>query len=55
MKLDRYDAGKILDAVDTVCLNCVEDTLDHPEVCESCPVRKMCNSIEYDEDYYDQD
>ena len=49
MKIDREDAGKILDAVDTVCLNCVEDTLNNPNVCEGCPVRKMCDSLEYDD------
>lgn len=49
MKVDREEAGKILDAVDTVCINCVEDTLNNHNICENCPVRKMCNSIEYDE------
>ena len=36
---------KILDAVDIICLNCVEDTLDNPDVCDSCPVRKLCIAI----------
>lgn len=49
MKVDRKMREKILDAVDTVCMNCVEDTLNNPNTCESCPVRKMCTSLEYDE------
>lgn len=34
-----------LHAIDTVCLNCVEDTLNK-EVCESCPVRKLNDSLD---------
>lgn len=45
MKVDREEAGKILDAVDTICINCVEDTLNDNSVCENCPVRKLCNSL----------
>ena len=36
---------KILDAVDTVCLNCVEDTLEDNTCCDTCPVRKLADSI----------
>lgn len=49
MKIDREEAGKILDAADTVCVNCIEDTFNNPNICESCPVRKICTSLEYDE------
>lgn len=28
-----------LDAVNTVCMNCVEDTLNNEGICENCPVR----------------
>lgn len=36
---------EILDAVDTVCLNCVEDTLEDNACCDTCPVRKLADSI----------
>lgn len=36
--------GEICGAVDVICLNCVEDLLQHPEICENCPVRKMYDS-----------
>ena len=31
---------EILDAVDVICLNCVEDTLSDENICSNCPVRK---------------
>lgn len=43
------EENKYLDAVDLVCLNCCEDTLNHPEVCETCPVRKSVESLEVKE------
>lgn len=49
MKIDREKVEKILDAVCTVCMNCVEDTLNNSNICESCPVRKLWGSLEYDE------
>lgn len=42
---NRVKAEEILEAVDTVCLNCVEELLEHPEVCERCPVKKVCGSV----------
>lgn len=36
---------EFLDAVDVVCLNCVEDTLNDDEVCNRCPVRKTCDYL----------
>lgn len=37
-----YEAAqqKILDAINLVCLNCVEDTLSDENICSNCPVRK---------------
>lgn len=32
---------KLLEAVDMVCLNCVEDTLTDNSCCEKCPVRRL--------------
>ncbi len=49
MKIDREEAGKILEAVDVVCMNCREDTLNN-NVCDNCPVRKMCNELEWEEE-----
>lgn len=46
MKIDREEVGKILEAVDVLCMNCIEDTL-HNNVCDNCPVRKMCNELEW--------
>lgn len=31
---------KILDAINLVCLNCVEDTRMNKNICTNCPVRK---------------
>lgn len=31
-------------AIDTVCINCVEDTL-RTKVCEYCPVRNLADSL----------
>lgn len=44
--MNKEKEDKILDAVDIVCLNCVENTLEDNSVCEKCPVRKLCNSLE---------
>ena len=49
MKVDREESGKILDAIDTVCINCVEDTLNNQDKCKDCPVRKLSESLEWDE------
>lgn len=38
-------ASDLLSAIDKVCLNCIEDTLKHPEVCTKCPVRKLCGTL----------
>lgn len=48
MKIEREEAGKLLDAVDTVCMYCVMDTLN-TSVCDNCPVRIMCESLNWDE------
>ena len=39
------DNTKIIEAIDLVCLNCVEDTLTDNSCCENCPVRKTYNSL----------
>ena len=36
---------KVLEAIDMVCLNCVEDTLQDNSCCDKCPVRKLCDSL----------
>lgn len=36
---------KLLDAIDTVCLNCIEDTLEDNSCCDKCPVRKLYDCI----------
>lgn len=38
-------ASDLLSAINKVCLNCAEDTLQHSEVCTKCPVRKLCDSL----------
>ena len=48
--MTRDRADQILDAVDVVCINCVEDTLNNDGICEKCPVRKLCNSLDEKED-----
>ena len=35
----------ILEAIDVVCLNCVEDTLGDNSCCDTCPVRKTANAF----------
>ena len=37
-----YEAAQkeILDAINLVCLNCVEDTRMNKNICTNCPVRK---------------
>lgn len=49
MKIEKYETDKLLEAVDTVCMYCVMDTLN-TSVCDNCPVRIMCESLEFDED-----
>lgn len=44
--VSKEELNKIIEAADVICLRCVEDTLNHPEVCDSCPVRKLCDAIE---------
>lgn len=39
------DNTEILEAIDLVCLNCVEDTLTDNLCCENCPVRKTYDSL----------
>lgn len=39
------DATDLVATIDKVCLNCIEDTLQHPEVCTKCPVRKLCDTL----------
>lgn len=48
---------KILDAIDLVCLNCVEDTLNNENICDNCPVRKLADHIDEDmmEKIYEND
>ena len=48
MKVDRNKAAKIFDAIDEVCINCVENIFDFPEICESCPVRKLHDSLDFE-------
>lgn len=33
------------DAVDAVCIECVEDTAGDDTICERCPVRKSYDTI----------
>ena len=44
-KLSILPEKNVLDAIDTVCLHCVEDTLNDESICSSCPVRKLAASI----------
>ena len=46
----ELSAGEILEAIDIVCLNCVEDTLTDNSCCENCPVRKTYNSLTKEKD-----
>lgn len=46
--IDREEAGRILEAVDVICINCVENTLD-TDVCEKCPVRKLHDELQWEE------
>lgn len=39
------DNTKIFEAIDLVCLNCVEDTLTDNSCCENCPVRKTVDFL----------
>ena len=50
MKVNSKEANKILDAAGMVCFNCVEDTLNNEDICDNCPVRKMCLSLDYEEE-----
>lgn len=38
--------NKVLKAIDLVCINCVEDTLEDNSCCETCPVRKLADSYQ---------
>ena len=49
MIVTESEAEKILDAMETVCIYCIEDTLSNPSVCEHCPVSKTCDSLEWDD------
>lgn len=46
------DNTKILEAIDIVCLNCVEDTLTDNSCCENCPVRKTHDSLTEKKEYH---
>ena len=46
METSKQEEKEILNAVDVVCINCVEDTLTKEGMCESCPVRKLSEAIE---------
>ena len=35
----------VCEAIDLVCLNCIEDTAGDNSCCDSCPVRKLYDSI----------
>jgi hypothetical protein len=37
---------EIIKAIDVVCINCVEDTLEDENKCDNCPVRKLAMRIE---------
>lgn len=41
----KEETKKITDAIDVVCLNCIEDTINSSEVCCRCPVRKLSESL----------
>jgi hypothetical protein len=45
--------NNIISAIDIVCLNCVEDTLNNENVCDNCPVRKLSNKLEREVDNYE--
>lgn len=40
--MTKTEYEKFLEAVDIVCMNCIVDTLNNPDVCDSCPVRHTC-------------
>ena len=35
----------VCEAIDLVCLNCIEDTAGDNSCCDSCPVRKLYDTI----------
>lgn len=47
--MNKVGYEKFLEAVDIVCMDCVEDTLNNPDVCETCPVRKTCDYLKSSE------
>ena len=50
VKISKEEIQELIDATNTVCMYCVEDTLTQEEVCEDCPVRKLCmKALKYDE------
>ena len=46
--MSESEKKEYLKAVDLVCLNCCEDTLNG-EPCEDCPVRKSVDRLEAEE------
>ena len=44
MTRDNYE--KLMDAIDMVCLNCTQDTLEDNSCCEHCPVRQTVDYIQ---------
>lgn len=43
--MSEAEYSKYLEAVDLVCINCVENTTNE-NVCENCPVRRSCDTYE---------
>ena len=41
----------LLEAIDLVCLNCVEDTLKDNSCCEKCAVRKTADAVSKQQNY----
>lgn len=41
----KNDTDEVLKATDAICLNCVEDTLNNEDICDTCAVRKLCEQI----------
>ena len=39
------EINNLLEAIDTVCMYCAEDTLEDNSCCETCPVRKTHDSL----------
>lgn len=43
--MNNAEYERFLEAVDEVCMNCIEDTIENPDICENCPVRKTCDFL----------